>query len=61
MKRERRIVRSCGAAFLLLLVLASFLVPGAVWITDNGNKYIQMRNFADGGGHLVRHPLQKRF
>jgi len=61
MKIERRFVYSCSAAFLLLLGLAFFLPPGAVWITDNGNKYIQMRNFDAGGGGLIRHPCPELF
>ena len=61
MKIERRFVCSCGAAFFLLLAFAFFLPPGAVWITDNGNKYIQMRNFAAGGGGLIRHPCPELF
>ena len=32
----------CGTVFLLFLGAFSFLPPGAVWITDNGNKYIMM-------------------
>ena len=61
MKIERRLVHSCSAAFLLLLGLAFFLPPGAVWITDNGNKYIQMRNFAAGGGQVIPHPCPELF
>ena len=61
MKIERRFVYSCSAAFLLLLGLAFFLPPGAVWITDNGNKYIQMRNFDAGQGGLIRHPCPELF
>ena len=61
MKIERRLVYSCSAAFFLLLALAFFLPPGAVWITDNGNKYIRMRNFDAGGGELIRHPCPELF
>ncbi len=61
MKIERRLVHSCSAAFFLLLGFAFFLPPGAVWITDNGNKYIQMRNFAAGKSELIRHPCPELF
>ena len=61
MKHPRRIVYSCTAAFFLLLGLAFFLPPGAVWITDNGNKYIQMRNLDAGNGRLIRHPFPELF
>jgi len=37
-----------GGAFLLLLVQAALLPPGAVWITDNGNKQMVLEN-------LIRH------
>ncbi|MBQ9502038.1 MAG: hypothetical protein IJU70_07780 [Lentisphaeria bacterium] len=43
---------------LLLLSLAQALLPAApVWITDNGNKYIIMRNFAQYGQLTVRHDI----
>ena len=44
MTSQCRTVFYCGAAFLLLPGCAFVLKPGAVWITDNGNKYIMMRN-----------------
>ena len=47
---------------LLLLTVASRLLPPlAVWITDNGNKYIVMRNFAETGEAAIRHPAPKFF
>ena len=51
----------CGTVFLLLLGAVSFLPPGAVWITDNGNKYIMMRHFAQGGGKVITHEVPELF
>ena len=51
----------CGTVFLLLLGAGSFLPPGAVWITDNGNKYIMMRHFAQGGGKVITHAVPELF
>jgi len=69
------LVRGAAVALLtlgLLVAVSHLLPPFAVWITDNGNKYIVMRNFAEtgkaavahrapeffptGGFHFVRHP-----
>lgn len=55
MKCPCRTVIFCGTAFLLLLGAAFILPPGAVWITDNGNKYMMMRNFSRGSGHIISH------
>lgn len=46
---------------VLLLVTFFLLPPGAVWVTDNGNKYIQMRSFAETGSTAVSHPLPEFF
>ena len=43
----------CGAS----LLLCSF----PVWITDNGNKYIIMRNFAENGSLVIRHAVPELF
>ena len=38
----------------VILTTAWFLLPpGGVWITDNGNKYMMMRNFAEGNGRKL--------
>ena len=47
-ERTRMRLLVLGGAFLLLLVQAALLPPGAVWITDNGNKQMVLEN-------LVRH------
>ena len=51
----------CGTVFLLLLGAVSCLPPGAVWITDNGNKYMMMRHFAQGGGKVITHAVPELF
>ena len=61
MTSQCRTVFCCGAAFLLLLGCAFVLKPGAVWITDNGNKYIMMRNFAKGEGTVIKHVFPELF
>lgn len=43
-------------AALVLTGLQFLLPPGAVWITDNGNKYILMRNFIAHGSATVVNP-----
>lgn len=52
---------SVPAAMLTVLVLLlpaqAFLPAAPVWITDNGNKYIIMRNFAQSGRLTVRHDM----
>ena len=61
MTSQCRTVFCCGAAFLLLLGCAFVLKPGAVWITDNGNKYIMIRNFAKGEGTVIKHVFPELF
>ena len=51
----------CGTAVFLLLGTFFLLPPGGIWITDNGNKYIMMRNFAQGNGKLIPHTLPELF
>ena len=61
MNSKSRTLIFWGAAFLLLAGAFFALKPGALWITDNGNKYIMMRNFANGGGLLIPHPVPELF
>ena len=44
-----------------LVLLYVFLPPAAVWITDNGNKYIIARNFAETGSVAIEHPCKDLF
>ncbi len=46
----------CG---VLLLIRFFQLPPGAVWITDNGNKYILMRNVLEHGSASVENPARE--
>ena len=48
-------------AFALLGSAAAFLPAAPVWITDNGNKYIIMRNFAESGVLSIRHAVPGNF
>ncbi|MBR7138664.1 MAG: hypothetical protein IKD44_03895 [Lentisphaeria bacterium] len=61
MKNISRHLVCWGAAFLLLTGALFVLPPGAVWITDNGNKYMMMRNFANGEGLRIPHPEASLF
>ncbi|MBQ6352138.1 MAG: hypothetical protein IJJ28_02580 [Lentisphaeria bacterium] len=45
----------------MLLAISRMLPPFAVWITDNGNKYIVMRNYAETGEAAIRHPAPEFF
>ena len=56
-----RTVLYCSTAVFLLLGALFCLKPGAVWITDNGNKYIMMRHFAQGGGKIIPHAVPELF
>ena len=56
-----RTVLYCSTAVFLLLGALFCLKPGAVWITDNGNKYIMMRHFALGGGKIIPHAVPELF
>lgn len=56
-----RTVFYCSTAVFLLLGALFCLKPGAVWITDNGNKYIMMRHFAQGGGKIIPHAVPELF
>ena len=44
-----------------LVLLYVFLPPAAVWITDNGNKYIIARNFTETGSVAIEHPCKELF
>ena len=44
-----------------LVLLYVFLPPAAVWITDNGNKYIIARNFTETGSVAIEHPCKDLF
>ena len=45
-----------------VLALLSLALPGLPqWITDNGNKYIVMRNFAEHGTTAIEHPAPEFF
>ena len=50
-----------GTVFLFLAGAVAALKPGAVWITDNGNKYMMMRNIAAGNGLQISHPVPALF
>ena len=54
-------LRNAMLALLVLNVLAQFLPPAPVWITDNGNKYIVMRNVAETGSVAIRHAAPEFF
>ncbi len=61
MSVDSRTVFYCGTAVFLILAAVFSLVPGAIWITDNGNKYIMMRNFAQGGSKVIPHNVPELF
>ena len=54
-------LRNAMMTLLILNVLAQFLPPAPVWITDNGNKYIIMRNVAETGSPSIRHAAPEFF
>ena len=54
-------LRNAMLALLILNVMAQFLPPAPQWITDNGNKYIVMRNIAETGSPAIRHPAPEFF
>ena len=54
-------VRNALAVLAVLWGLSCFLPKLPIWITDNGNKYIVMRNFAEAGTVAVRHPAPEFF
>lgn len=45
-----------GFALAALLFQATLLEPGAPWITDNGNRYLVMRNLIDHGTAAMENP-----
>ncbi len=57
-------IRGAAVAVLTIVLLTAvsrLLPPFAVWITDNGNKYIVMRNIAETGTAAIRHPAPEFF
>ena len=54
-------LRNAMMTLLVLNVMAQFLPPAPQWITDNGNKYIVMRNLAETGSPSIRHPAPEFF
>jgi len=54
-------LRNAMLVLLILNVTAQFLPPAPQWITDNGNKYIVMRNVAETGSTALRHPAPEFF
>ena len=61
MSLNSRALLYCGTAVFLLFGTLFLLPPGGVWITDNGNKYIMMRNFAQGNGRIIPHSVPELF
>ena len=49
------------AAAVILAAAAAFLPAAPVWITDNGNKYMIMRNFAATGSLEISHRIPEVF
>jgi hypothetical protein len=45
----------------VLWAMSCFLPELPIWITDNGNKYIVMRNFAETGSVAIQHPAPEFF
>ena len=54
-------LRNAMMTLLVLNLLAQFLPPAPQWITDNGNKYIVMRNIAETGSPAIRHVAPELF
>ena len=61
LRRRREQLFLTGAVLALLCAAAAALPSGAVWITDNGNKAIICRNFAETGQTALRHPMPEFF
>ena len=61
LRRDRPRLLLIGILLLLLGIAAALLPAGAVWITDNGNKAIICRNFAETGDLAIHHPLPEFF
>ena len=55
-ERTRMRLLVLGGAFLLLLIQAALLPPGAVWITDNGNKQMVLENLIRHGTPAMANP-----
>ncbi len=54
--RDRALWWILGAALAALLFQAALLEPGAPWITDNGNRYLVMRNILEHGSAAMGNP-----
>ena len=62
MKPKYRTATAAALLSLGVLALVSLAFPKLPqWITDNGNKYIVMRNFAETGTTAIRHPAPEFF
>ena len=55
------VLRNMLTVLAVLWAMSCFLPKLPIWITDNGNKYIVMRNFAETGSVAVRHPAPEFF
>ena len=58
-ERWKRRCAILAGALLLLLLEAALLPSVPVWITDNGNKYMILRNLAEHGSNAVRNPASE--
>ena len=62
MKSRCRTAFTAALLILGVLALISLAFPQLpLWITDNGNKYIVMRNFAEYGTTAIKHPAPEFF
>ena len=55
--RKSPAISAMLASAVILLAAAAVLPAAPVWITDVGNKYIIMRNFAQTGQLEIKHNL----
>ena len=59
--RQKPVLSSILAALVILSAAAAFLPPAPVWITDTGNKYMVMRNFAQTGRLALQPAVEGTF
>ena len=59
--RCRNAAVTAMTALGLLALISSVFPRLPLWITDNGNKYIVMRNFAEYGTTAIKHPAPEFF
>ena len=59
--RENPVLSALLASAVILAVASAYLPAAPVWITDVGNKYIIMRNFAETGKLESRHHVPGTF